>query len=125
MVALIEIGYRESAASFYLSRVDLEMERSVRLEHIELIKQKYLSNLITEAAARNELMSAGVVTKRINELIDKWKVTRIQNAKLPSKTDVDKMLKNGIISEAEYKKQMLILGYREEYIEWFYKLARI
>jgi len=125
MVALIEVGYREEAAAFYLSRVDLEMERAVRLEHIDLIKDKFLSNLITEAAARNELMSSGVVTKRINELMERWKVTRIKNAKLPSKTDVDKMLKHGIISEGEYRNQMLILGYKEEYIEWFYKLAKI
>ena len=125
MVALIEVGYREEAAAFYLSRVDLEMERAVRLEHIDLIKDKYLSNLITEAGARNELLSAGVVSKRINELTDRWKVTRIKNAKLPSKTDVDKMLKHGTISEGEYRNQMLILGYKEEYIEWFYKLAKI
>ena len=125
MVSLIEIGYRESAAAFYLSRVDLEMERAVRLEHIDLIKDKFLSNLITEAAARNELMSSGVVSKRINELMERWKVTRVKNAKLPSKTDVDKMMKHGIISEGEYRNQMLILGYKEEYIEWFYQLAKI
>ncbi len=125
LVMLVEIGYREAAAGFYLSRVDLEMERAVRLEQIDLVKDKFLSNLVSEAAARNQLMAAGVVQKRINELLDRWKIIRIKNAKLPSKTDVDKMLKHDIINEAEYRKQMLILGYSEDYIEWFYQLATV
>ena len=125
LVMLVEIGYREAAAGFYLSRVDLEMERAVRLEQIDLIKDKFLSNLSSEADTRNQLTAAGVVQKRINELLDRWKIIRIKNAKLPSKTDVDKMLKHGIINEAEYRKQMLILGYSEDYIEWFYQLATV
>ncbi len=125
LVMLVEIGYREESAGFYLSRVDLEMERAVRLEQIDLVKDKFLSNLVSEAAARNQLMAAGVVQRRINELLDRWKVIRIKNAKLPSKTDVDKMLKHKIINEGEYRKQMLILGYSEDYIEWFYQLATV
>lgn len=125
LVMLVEVGYREAAAGFYLSRVDLEMERAVRLERIGLIKDKFLANLVSEAGARNELMAHGVMQKRINELLDRWKVIVIKNAKLPSKTDVDKMLKHKIINENEYRKQMFILGYKAEYIEWFYQLASI
>jgi len=119
---LASIGYDAELSAFYLRRVDLEKERATRLERIDLCKEQFLSNLITEATARNNLVSYGLEIVRINELIYRWKIQVVKNMKLPSKTDLDKMLRNEIIIEDEYVEQMDKLGYRMQYIDWYLKL---
>jgi len=122
--ALASIGYDEALADFYISRIELEKQRATRLERIDLTKEKYTSNLITENIARNNLISYGLEITRINELIDRWKVQIVKNMKLPSKTDLDKLLRNEIIIEDEYVEQMDKLGYKIKYIDWYLKLIQ-
>lgn len=119
---LVRIGYKEDAAGYLISNVDLEMERAVRLDQIETAKLKYTQFLITEAQARTELSRADLPQKRINELLSRWKALKISNTKHPSKTDLDKLLRAEIISEGEYGSQMLFIGYSEKYIVWYKEL---
>ena len=118
---LVAIGYDEAIADFYLSRIELEKERAKRLERIELTKEKFLSNLITEVKARNLLVSYGVEISRINELLDRWAVQIIKNAKLPSKTDLDKFVRAKVIDRDGYIVEMMKLGYSEYYIDLYWK----
>jgi len=118
---LVSIGYDESIADFYLSRIELEKERSKRLERIDLTKEKFLSNLITESGARNLLVSYGVEISRINELLDRWIVQVIKNTKMPSKTDLDKFVRAEVITEDGYRIEMSKLGYSEYYINLYWK----
>jgi len=118
---LVSIGYDSELASFYLRRVDLEMQRAVRLERISLTKEKFLSSLITESQARNELVSYGVEIVRINELIERWLIRIIKNAKLPSKTDLDKFVRSKVIDQDGYTVEMMKLGYSEYYISLYWK----
>jgi hypothetical protein len=115
------IGYDAELSAFYLRRVDLEKQRAVRLERIQLTKEKFLSSLITESQARNELVSYGVQVPRINELIERWVVQIIKNAKLPSKTDLDKFVRSKVIDQDGYTVEMMKLGYSEYYISLYWK----
>jgi len=118
---LISIGYEEEIAVFYISRIELEMQRAARLERIQLTKEKYLSNLISEADARNYLVGYGVTIGRINELIERWNVQRIRNAKLPSKTDLDKFVRSKVLDKDGYTVEMQKLGYSDYYISLYWK----
>lgn len=121
---LVRIGYKEDAANYLVSNVDLVMDRAVRLESIETTKLKYISFLITEADARTELTQSGLNQKRINELLSRWKVQRISNTKHPSKTDLDKLFRAAIITDGEYTAQMAYIGYSEKYILWYKELIQ-
>jgi len=121
---MVSIGYDEAIADFYLSRIELEKERAKRLERIELTKEKFLSNLITEVKARNELVAYGVEISRINELIDRWRVQIIKNAKLPSKTDLDKFVRANVIDQDGYIVEMTKLGYSEYYIGLYWQTLK-
>jgi len=115
------IGYDTEIADFYLSRVELEMQRATRLERIALTKEKFLSSLVTEPEARNLLVSYGVEIARINELLDRWAVQILKNAKLPSKTDLDKFVRSEVINEDGYRVEMSKLGYSTYYIDLYWK----
>ena len=119
---LQSVGYDEQTAVFYISRIELEMQRATRLERIELTKQKLLSNLIDTAKARNLLIGYGVDINRVNELIDRWEVQITANAKLPSKTDLDKFVRAKIIDQNQYKVEMSKLGYSDYYISLYWKM---
>jgi len=120
-VSLLEaIGYDTEIADFYLSRVELEMQRATRLERIALTKEKFLSSLVTEMEARNLLVSYGVEIARINELLDRWTVQVLKNAKLPSKTDLDKFVRSEVINEDGYRVEMSKLGYSDYYINLYW-----
>ena len=119
---LQSVGYDEQTAVFYISRIELEMQRATRLERIDLTKQKLLSNLIDTAKARNLLIGYGVDINRVNELIDRWEVQITANAKLPSKTDLDKFVRAKIIDQNQYKVEMSKLGYSDYYISLYWKM---
>jgi len=118
---LQSVGYDEQTAIFYISRIELEMQRATRLERIELTKQKLLSNLIDTAKARNLLIGYGVDINRVNELIDRWEVQITANAKLPSKTDLDKFVRAKIIDQNQYKVEMSKLGYSDYYVSLYWQ----
>ena len=121
---MVKAGFAEDYAGYLISRVDVEKERARRLDTTEVIKAKYLSNLISETDARNRLLGAGYNNSRASELVDRWSVQVINNAKLPSKTDLDKMLKHKIIDEQDYMSEMRKLGYSTEYTSWFLRLSK-
>lgn len=120
---LKQIGYREDHAYYLVWMVDNEKIRAARLDLIEYVKAQYLSHLIPETEARNVLIANGVSQSRVNELITRWKTIQINNTKLPSKTDLDKMLKAGIIAKERYYQEMGFLGYRKGYVDLYYQLA--
>ncbi|MBU2685718.1 MAG: hypothetical protein KKF27_20945, partial [Gammaproteobacteria bacterium] len=121
-VALLQsVGYSEDIAIFYISRIELEIERAARTEKIDLAKEKYLSNLLTEPETRNYLIGSGVEIKQVNDLMERWAVQIVKNAKLPSKTDLDKFVRSSVINEDGYRIEMKKLGYSDYYINLYWK----
>lgn len=118
---LMMIGYDAELANFYLARIDLEMERAQRLERIDLVKDKYLANLYNVDQARNALIGYGVTLERVAELLDRWGVQVVKNAKLPSKTDLDKFVRAKVLDEASYRSEMTKLGYSTYYIDLYWQ----
>jgi len=118
---LLNIGYSRELANFYLARIDLNMDRAVRLERIDLVKEKYLANLFNIDQARNALIGYGVTIQRTAELLDRWNVQVVKNAKLPSKTDLDKFVRAKVLDKEGYRSEMLKLGYSEYYINLYWQ----
>ena len=121
---LLQAGFTIDYAEFLLRRVDTEKARARRLDATVSIKARYLSHLIEDVEARNSLLSIGYNNNRAGELIDRWFGIRISNAKLPSKTDLDKLLKHDIITEDDYQGEMAKLGYSKRYVAWYLSLAK-
>ncbi len=124
LTLMIEAGHAESYAGYLLSRVDIEKERAKRLDAAETVKAQYISNLINDTEVKNRLLGIGFTSQRASELVARWAASRIANAKLPSKTDLDKMFKHQIITESEYRTEMNKLGYDERFIKWYLELAK-
>lgn len=116
---LRKTGYPEDYANFIIYRTEMEMQRSAREEKLNLVKDQFVSNLINDAEARNSIIGLGFKTERANELMDKWVFLRWKNTKIPSKTDLDKLYRAAVITQAQYVDTMKKLGYADQYIQWY------
>ena len=78
---------------------------------------------MNEFECRAKLNQLNLPAEQTAILMDKWKLKKMIDVKLPSKTDLDKFIKNGIITVDQYRIEMDKLGYNFKYTDWFEKLA--
>jgi hypothetical protein len=121
---LKDIGYKEDFANYLIYRADLVKQRSERQSKIDYIREHFTGNLIPENQARNDLLALGVTVAKANDYISQWKVVILKNAKLPSKTDLDKFFRQKLINESQYKEEMARLGYNEKYTTLYFDLLK-
>jgi hypothetical protein len=119
---LVQIGYNADRAAYLIFRAQTKKEKAARATSQALIEEKLSGNLIDEAAARAGFLSLGLSIARVNELIDSAKVKSLKNAKLPSKTDLDKLLRAKIITQSTYLQEMAKLGYADGYRKWYLEM---
>jgi hypothetical protein len=65
-------------------------------------------------------LSAGAIADQV----ETWDITRAKNTKLPSKTDLDKMLRAQVIDILTYRTEMAKLGYAKGYTDWYLALIQ-
>ena len=116
---LMRIGYLEDAASFILAQADLDRDRAALKTAVALIKDRFVSNLMTEGEVHGELVRLGLKSEQITLQLQGWRVVVNKNSKLPSKADFDKFLRSGIIGEVEYRAEMGKLGYSKHYTDLY------
>lgn len=117
------MGYSRARAEFLLAFEEYKEDRDYRDTAVDNVRDRYQNNLITKQEAYDKLSALDVDGRRIEVLIDKWSLNKFEDRKVPSKTDLDKFLRNGIIDNDRYWQEMQKLGYNFEYIEWYKKLV--
>ncbi len=116
---LKSIKFTPDHAEWLLSNADFEETLELQGLYINALKTRYLDGLINDLEARTELAKLNLPGARIDALMSFWKAQFIKGAKLPSKTDLDKFIKQGIIDKDQYRNEMYRLGYSFQYTDWF------
>jgi hypothetical protein len=116
---LEQIGYNTDVSEFYLTQKDLETDRTRTTKTLEVIRDKYTTFLIERPEAQAKMVGLGLSTAAIADQLEGWEISRTKNTKLPSKTDLDKFLRSGIITKGDYRSEMAKLGYSEKYVNWY------
>ena len=125
-VALVEqAGYSNAQADFIISMAEYEQETEYREQVIDNIRDQYQDNRINAVDARGYLDELNLPSKAVDLYMSTWEIKRLKNAKKPSKTDLDKFLKNNIIDDDTYRYEMEKLGYGFDYIEMYHKFAKL
>ncbi|GAJ00159.1 unnamed protein product, partial [marine sediment metagenome] len=76
-------------------------------------------SIITLAGAKTALTKAGLLSKKIESLIETWQLDKYKYSALPSKTDLDRFLIKGIITEGQYRALMLRHGFSVAHTNWY------
>jgi len=119
---LVDMDYSIDEAEYLLAYEDYKFDKKLQDKRIKNIQFRFVNNFINEADANSELTQMALRGEHIKALIDEWKIDIIQDMKFPSKTDLDKFIKAKIISQDIYIREMIKLGYNDEYISWYWQL---
>lgn len=119
---LEELGYSRERAGWILDIAEYVSASRARTELIASVRDLYLSGLADKSEVRERLGAEQVDPNYIEKLIGRWETQVWTRRKLPSKSDLDKFLKNGLIEEGEYKSELKRLGYSSEMAERYFKL---
>lgn len=119
---LTDLGYSKDEAEYYITLEDYKEAKSFQNDKIKIIESQYKKNVIDAFEARRQLDFLDLPAKETNLLMERWKVKRISNTKMPSKEDLTKFFGAGIINEDIFVEEMQKLGYPEKYVAWYLQL---
>jgi len=112
-------------ADWMLSFAEYENTLDLQEYYVKAAREKFTNLLWDEMTARSALMKLNLPGARIDALLELWKSQRISETKMPSKTDLDKFLRNGIIDKDAYMREMYKLGYNWNYVNYYTKLVEM
>jgi len=113
---LLDIGYTADRSDYFLAYQDYEKEQDFVEDVVSNTGEMYMTGIIEYDNAQARLYEVNLPAKRVTTLFDKWNIRIYKDRKLPSKTDLDKFYKAGLIELLDYSSELAKLGYPEKYI---------
>jgi hypothetical protein len=123
-MALQEMSYNAAKIDFFLAREDLKAVQTRKEAYIDRWHSLYIEGIATADEVSNSLVDVGVTKAEVDELLPLWYLERIQRVAKPTRAELNRFLKKGIITEVAWNQQMQLMGYSDQYIEWYLADAR-
>jgi hypothetical protein len=117
--ALQEMGYLEDKISFYITREQYKAMQTRKDAYVSRWKSLYVEGIASADEASAGLVDVGVTAAEVNELLALWYLERLQKVAKPTRADLNRMLKKGIITESQWTQQMQLMGYADQYVQWY------
>jgi hypothetical protein len=117
--ALLEMGYNDAKISFYVAREEYKAVQTRKDAYVSRWKSLYVEGIASADEVSTGLQDVGVTSSEVNELLALWYLERLQKVAKPTRADLNRMLKKGIITESQWTQQMQMMGYAEQYIQWY------
>lgn len=118
---LKSIGYPEEHIELILSLEDLRIARE-RLNAIKsTVQKRYVRGFIDRNDVVVLLSKEGIPAREIDKLISAWDIQKEELSQLPTKSELTRFVKKGIINLDEYRDIMKRLGYPENVVDWYVK----
>ncbi|MHA1614437.1 MAG: hypothetical protein ACTSYJ_06290, partial [Candidatus Thorarchaeota archaeon] len=121
---LQDMGYDRDEAELILAIEDAKKEEKKVKDRINAISSLFRKGVITQEEALMRLDALNLNSEYRDDVIEEVMLDRLGATRLPTKTDLEKFLKAGVITEQEYIERMQRLGYREEDAKLYLKLMK-
>jgi hypothetical protein len=115
---LMDLDYPRDLAEFYISREDAKKANALKSKRIETVHKLYVSGDLTSAEASTRLTALGLLGNEITSYLDDWQIERDAKTKSPSVSQLETLLKQDLISEADYRAGLARDGYQQKYVDW-------
>lgn len=116
---MADLGIQESIAAWYLQQADLDRSQELLDQQIDNVKARYLNNLIGDNQALEEQGALGVGGEEARVNLESWQLAKRVKVSAPSRTNLDEFFKQGVIGIDQYRDQMRLLGFADQYIGWY------
>lgn len=118
-VALREMGYPDAKVDFYLAREDLKAEQSRKDAYVTRWRNLYINGLAAADDVYSNLEALGIQKAEVDELLPLWHLDKLMAVTRPTKAELTRWMKAGIITEAAWVQEMQLYGYSDKYISWY------
>jgi len=109
--ALLDTGYNEYSANDLLLKEDLKQLEKEQKRIKTIYKKAFLHDTLETDEIRAKLLSAGLTTKEIDELIADWSVEYKQTVKYLTAAQLEEIFKNDIWEQDEVYDYLVKIGY--------------
>lgn len=116
---LSSLGYNPAQIDYYLDREDLKATQELRDAYVSNYHDLYVTGIIYDDDVRSVLTELGLAAAEVDQLLKLWYIERIRRAERPSRTDLARFLRKGIITAERWRLEMAKLGYNDEYTDWY------
>jgi hypothetical protein len=116
---LAKLAYTQSAIQYYLDREDLKKDQALRDAYATNYRQLYVIGLKDADSVKSEMVDLGFLDGEVDEYLRLWYIEKLRRQAKPSRTDLARFLKKGIITEETWRQSMADLGYADKYIDWY------
>lgn len=116
---LKESGMTDETAENLLTLEDFKVENK-RIENAtKHIRNLYINNYINRNRAREFLGRLGLHSAAIEEMLTDWDFDKAMKVELPTRADLLRWLRKGIIPQGEFRNYMRALGYDDKVIDYY------
>jgi hypothetical protein len=115
---LIDLDFPRDLAEFYIAKEDAKREVARRSKRVEVVHRLYAGGDIASPEASTRLTGLGLTGTEIDTYLEDWKIERDAKTEKPSPGQLETLLKQDIIMEADYRAGLLAAGWQDKYVTW-------
>ncbi len=120
---LLDLGVSEQAADLFIGAKEADLERADRKDQIQLILDQQGAGILQFDEAQDRLAGLGLETREQERAVTKLLRQEARLTQLPSRGELDRMLKAGVIPREEYLATLQRRGYAEKWATRFLQLV--
>jgi len=113
------LGYDPSETEFLLVKAEYEDEKDRRNLTVSTYRQLYTTGILDKTSVTAALADLNFQEREIELLYELWDVELVGSLKVPSRADLTRFLKKGIINIATWRTEMAQMGYLDRAIAWY------
>tara|TARA_R110000824_G_scaffold79586_2_gene200443 strand:- start:2379 stop:4790 length:2412 start_codon:yes stop_codon:yes gene_type:complete len=118
-------GIGSDAALIYLTTAELDVEAERRKDATETILAEFANGAISLREATREIRALPLTPLEVEKAELKLRRLVAKKTKQPSKSDLSKMFKEGLIGRPTFEESMSRLGYTQFWIDEYVNLVRL
>ena len=120
---LLQAGVNVAAAALFILGADFDIERRERRQDIEIVFDRYKFGIIDFTEASGQVTALNLQPRELDLALLDLERLRDQQTKTPSKADLDKFLKGGLIDSDQYITNLNRMGYNSFWSNKYLALA--
>lgn len=117
--ALYEAGYSEFESEYLVGIETYKIEEDKFDANLEAIHKSYVKGVLDKNETLAMLGPMNIAGALQEELFEQWDIEKIPKLQQPSRADILKFLKKGVIDKPTATEELEKLGYNDKYIGWY------
>ena len=117
--ALQGLNYADTTIDFYLAREDLKATQDLKAAYLTRYQALYVNGIKSADETTQELATLGLGDTEIKQQLALWYLQRISQVQRPTKAELIRWYKAGIINKETWTAEMKLEGFDDRYISWY------